>query len=67
MSLRRCLIDMNNIILGRLLYLINLHFCLGLGLFVSYPCELFFINHVILLKYTYFNAHSLEYTFRLAI
>ena len=43
MLLRSCLIDVSIIILRYFLYLLSVCPCLGLGLFVSYLCDLFFI------------------------
>ena len=69
--LHRCgLINTTIIILRYILYLVYLGPCLGLGLSMLYPCDLFFIfslifitsNSITSLKQTHlFFAHSLEY------
>ena len=48
--LRRCLIHMSIIILRHYLYLLYLCLCLGLGPFMSYLCDLFFIFNFIFIK-----------------
>ena len=61
MLLRCCLIYITIFILRHILYLVYLCPCLGLGLFMSYLCDLFFvfslifmvINHIPLFKQTY--------------
>ena len=70
MLLRLCLLHITVIILRHILYLVYLCPCLGLVLFISYLCGLFFIfslsfiiiNQTISLKQTHlFFAHFLEY------
>ena len=70
MLLRCCLIHITIIILRPILYLVYLCPCLGLCLFISYLCDLFyifslifiFINYITSLKQTYlFLPHFLEY------
>ena len=61
MLLRCCLIHITFIILRHILYLVYLCSCLGLHLFISYLCDLFFIfslnfianNHYNLIRQTY--------------
>ena len=66
MFLRCCLMHITIIITRHILYLVYLCSCLGLGLFMSYLCDLFFIfililmviNNIISLKRTHlFFAH----------
>ena len=70
MLLRFCLIHIIIIILKHILYLPYLSPCLGLGLFMSYLCDLFFIvslifiviNSTISLKQAHmFFVHFLKY------
>ena len=64
-----CLIHIIIITLKHILYLVHMYPCLGLGLFISYLCNLFFIfspffimNHIISLKQTQlFFVHFLDY------
>ena len=69
MLLRCCLMHITTIILRHNLYIAYLSSCPGLGLFMSYLCNLFFIlnltftviNHITSLKQTYlFFVHFLE-------
>ena len=61
MLLRCCLIHITIIILRHILYLVYFCLCLGLGLFMSYLCDLLFIfslifiviNHLTSLKQTH--------------
>ena len=68
--LRCCLIHISIIVLRYILHLVYLSPCLGLGLFMSYLCDLFFIisltfiviNHITSFKQTYlFFVQFLEY------
>ena len=70
MLLRCCLILIAIIILRHILYLVCLFLCLGLGLFMSYLCDLFFnvslifivINHITTFKQRFlFFLHFLEH------
>ena len=47
MLLRYCLMHIRIIIPGHIIYLLHLCPCLGLGLFMSYLCDLFFIFSLI--------------------
>ena len=61
MLLRCCLIHKTIILLKHILYLVYLCSCLGVGLLMSYLCDLFlifslifiFINHITALKQTH--------------
>ena len=61
MLLKRCLTHITIILLRHILYLVYLCPCLGLGVFISYLCGLFFIfsfifiaiNHITSLKQTH--------------
>ena len=59
MLLRCCLIHISIITLGYFLYLLFLCPCLGLGLFMSYLCDLFFIFILIFIKINRMNTDTL--------
>ena len=68
--LRSFLIHVAIILLRHILYLVYLCLCLGLGQFMSYPCDLLFIfilifiaiNHIMLLKQTHLLfVHFIKY------
>ena len=68
MLLRCCFIHLIITILRHTLYLLDLCPCLGLCIFISYLCDLFFIfslifiviNHIPSLKQSHFFLHFLE-------
>ena len=56
MLLRCCLIHITIIILRHILYLFYLCPCLGLGLLISYLCDLFFIFNLIFITIHHINS-----------
>ena len=56
MLLRRCLIHIAIFVPGHILYLVYLCPCLGLGLLMSYPCDLFFMFILIFIVINYITS-----------
>ena len=63
MLLRCCLIHITIIILRHILHLVYFCLCLGLGLFMSHLCDLFFISSIIFIVIN--NITSFKQTYLL--